>query len=80
MKCPKCNGSGFRRNPKYPNPASWSWAGIEGWPCKYCGESGYVIGNIKDILDFLKHLEVKFHNDKHYRDQVKHCIDTIEKY
>jgi predicted nucleic-acid-binding Zn-ribbon protein len=81
MKCPKCNGSGFRVNKSYPNPASWSFAGVPGWPCKHCGESGYIIGNIKDVLDFLKHLEVKFgvEHNKEYVKMVKQCIDSIEK-
>lgn len=79
MKCPKCDGKGWYDNPKYPNPASYSHAGEPSIKCKHCNGTGYIIGDVKDLLAFLKHLQVYFEKDKHYYHQVKQCIDIIEK-
>ena len=80
MICGKCEGKGWYDNPKYPNPVHYSYAGEPTLRCRKCRGIGYVIGNVNDVLDFLKHLEVKFEKDKEYLPQVKQCIDTIEKY
>jgi hypothetical protein len=79
MKCPKCDGKGWYANPRYPNPASWSWAGEPSFPCRNCGKSGYIIGNTKDVVDFLKHLKVKFEieKDSHYLKMTKQCLTAI---
>lgn len=82
MKCPKCKGCGYYPNPKYPNPASWSYAGEPSFPCRKCKQTGFVIGNVKEVLEFLNHLKVKFEieRDKDYLREVNQCIDVIEKY
>ena len=78
MKCVKCDGNGYYDNPKYINCHSFC-EGIESRiNCKKCKGSGYVIGNIKDVVSFLKHLEFKFQHDKEYLFQIKQCLDTIE--
>ncbi len=76
-KCTKCDGRGWYENPRYPLVGSW--AGIPSFKCGKCKETGYVIGNVKDVLQFLKHLRVKFEYDKEYREQVDQCIAAIEK-
>ena len=57
MKCTKCNGKGWVTNTRYyRHSPSWSWehdiSPIK--PCKDCKGSGYIIGNINDIVDRLK--------------------------
>ena len=59
MKCSKCNGSGTIDNPRY-------WGGryscIEAWErgydpsikCKQCNGTGYIIGNMSEIVDRLR--------------------------
>lgn len=82
MICPKCKGAGCYRNPKYPNPASWSYAGEPNLPCRKCRQTGYIIGNVKDVMDHLKHLLVKFEmeGDKEYQRYTHECIKAIEGY
>ena len=57
MKCPKCNGEGLASNPRYYRYSS-SEAYERGIPaaieCKHCHGSGYIIGNIQDIVDRLE--------------------------
>ena len=77
MKCAKCDGKGWYDNPKYPIPYG-NWAGEPTINCKKCKGSGYIIGNVKDVLDLLNHLEVYFKYDKDYLKQVKQCINVIE--
>lgn len=79
MKCPKCDGRGWYENPSYPNPASWNYAGEPTKRCGKCKESGYIIGNVKDVLSFLKHLQVKFEleKDAEYVRLTKQCITAI---
>lgn len=57
MECPKCNGRGYITNKRYYNMSpSLAWEhGIK--PMRTCGNckgSGFIIGNIKDIVDRLK--------------------------
>lgn len=82
MICPKCKGAGHYPNPRYPNPASWSYAGEPSLPCRKCKQTGYIIGNVADVLDHLKHLQVKFEleNDKEYLRYARECIEAIEGY
>lgn len=57
MKCPKCEGRGIVYNPRY-----YRYSSVEAYErgipaaieCKYCKGSGYIIGNIQDIVDRLK--------------------------
>jgi hypothetical protein len=79
MICPKCEGKGWYDNPNYPAPANHSWAGIPTIDCRKCKRTGYIIGDVKDVVDFLKHLEVKFKDNKELLGQVKQCINAIEK-
>ncbi len=75
-RCVKCEGRGFKHNPKF-HPG----IGVEpSLKCRTCRGSGFVIGDVGSVLNFLKHLEFKFEKDKEYLMQVKQCIDVIEKY
>lgn len=83
MTCNKCNGKGWNHNERYwKAKADINSSGYLRYnpsvKCGKCKGSGFIIGNIKEVLDFLKHLQVKFAHDKHYLDQVKNCINTIE--
>ncbi len=78
MVCPKCNGRGWYENPRYPNPASWSYAGVPSFKCSKCRETGYIIGNISDILQLLKVLQHKIY-DKELSKEIKQAIESIEK-
>lgn len=79
MKCPKCDGKGWRRNPK------WTGGGCDvypiSYPCRYCGESGYVIGNVRDVLNYLKGMQARAERsgDKRTSAELKRCISIIEK-
>lgn len=57
MKCPKCEGRGIVYNPRYLRYSS-SEAYERGIPaaieCKHCHGSGYIIGNINDIVERLE--------------------------
>jgi hypothetical protein len=76
-ECPKCKGNGWYPNPRYPNPSSWSWAGEPSFKCSKCKETGYIIGNVKDVLSFLKVLQNELRGEMLI--ELKQCIDTIEK-
>lgn len=84
MKCKKCEGRGWNENARYWNAKSninsdYYLRYEPSIECGKCKGSGYIIGNVKDVLDFLKHLEAaKFMHDKEYREQVRQCIDAIE--
>jgi RecJ-like exonuclease len=83
MKCQKCEGKGWNDNEKYwkakANIHNDNYMRYEpSIKCSKCKGSGYIIGNVKDVLSFLKHLEFKFSKDKEYLEQVKNCINTIE--
>ena len=83
MICDKCNGHGLVDNPKYydhGSAISYERGISPKKKCRKCKGSGYLIGNISEILAFLKHLEVKFEmdRDKEYLHQVKQCIKAIE--
>ena len=57
MECPKCKGAGFVSNPRYyNNDAQYSWShGISPSKiCSACKGSGYIIGNMKDIVERLR--------------------------
>lgn len=79
MRCPKCEGRGWYENPKYPNPASWSYAGEPSIDCRKCGKRGYIIGNVPDVVEFLKVLANNFEHDKERLREIKQCIEAIEK-
>lgn len=57
MKCKKCDGQGVVPNPRYYRYSS-SEAYERGIPvtktCPYCQGSGYIIGNINDIVERLE--------------------------
>lgn len=78
MICKKCEGKGWYDNPKYPAPTSHSWAGVPTIDCRICKGTGYIIGNVKDVISFLKVLENRFHNDKEILKEVNQCILAIE--
>lgn len=57
MKCPKCNGSGVIANPRYyrySNSVAYERGIKPIKDCKNCNGSGYIIGNIQDIVDRLE--------------------------
>jgi len=85
MICENCKGKGWVDNSVYWKKKEnlHSSAYLLHDPtikCKKCHGSGYIIGNMNDILDFLKHLQVKFEheNDKEYLRSTKQCIKAIE--
>lgn len=78
MICDKCQGKGWYPNPKYPSAGNW--AGIPSFKCGKCKSSGYIIGNVKDVLDHMEYLKVKFKNDKETMRHIEQCIDVITKY
>lgn len=76
MKCEKCVGRGWYENPKYPMKGNW--AGVSSFKCGKCRGTGYVIGSIKEVLEFLKVLQ---NNPSAItKHDIQECIDTIEKY
>ena len=84
MECQDCEGKGWKDNQRYwtakANIHNDSYMRYEpNIKCKSCKGSGYIVGNVKDVLDFLRILENKFRNEKEYLEQVKNCINTIEK-
>lgn len=57
MKCPICKGCGKVPNPKYFNHSpSWAWEHDipTSLKCSKCKGSGYIIGNMTDIVERLK--------------------------
>ena len=57
MKCPKCNGKGLCYNPRYYRHSSseaWEMGIQPNIPCKHCNGSGFIIGNISEIVDRLR--------------------------
>lgn len=81
MKCEKCNGTGSKDNPKYWDKSNDSY--IMHNPktkCKKCGGSGFIIGNVKDVLTFLHYLNNTNQLLPTDRKDLQQCIDTIEKY
>ena len=83
MKCVKCNGKGKRDNPKYYRYgcAVAYERGIQPMVnCKSCNGSGYIIGNIKDVINFLEHLKVKFEleKNKEYLREVEQCLKIMK--
>ena len=57
MMCGKCNGRGVVANPRYyrhSNSEAWEMGIPATKPCKHCGGSGYIIGNIGDIVERLR--------------------------
>jgi len=56
-KCEKCEGQGWKDNPRYWNmSATIAWE--RGIPsrinCRECKGTGYVIGDVKDAIDTLR--------------------------
>lgn len=79
MICSKCNGRGWYDNPR------WEGSGHGGVSpslrCKKCNETGYVLGNVKDVVSTLKRLEMFFKNvykDDGYLADIQSCIKIIE--
>ena len=57
MKCAKCNGIGMVTNNRYylhSNSEAYEMGIHPTKPCKHCGGSGYIIGNIGDIVERLR--------------------------
>ena len=57
MKCAKCNGRGIVANNRYylhSSSEAYEMGIYPTKPCKHCGGSGYIIGNIGDIVDRLR--------------------------
>lgn len=81
MKCEKCDGRGWNDNQRYWNTAACIAyeRGIEARKkCGKCKGTGYIIGNVKDVLDLLKVLK---NNRQCCTDkEIQQCIDAIEKY
>lgn len=79
MVCPKCEGKGWIRNPR------WTGGSCDVYPisykCKFCEESGYVIGNVRDVLDYMNFLLAQHQRmgDKEGTAKIKRCISIITK-
>ncbi len=87
MKCSHCNGAGQIDNPKY-------WTAKSDYPrsdyylsfettlkCKACKGAGYIVANIKDILDILRGVKARGAINKLEKediDNLQKCIDLIE--
>lgn len=59
MECPKCNGSGRVENPRYFNgqyscTEAWERGYDPSIKCRKCNGTGYIIGNISDIVNRLR--------------------------
>jgi len=82
MKCPKCNGEGWRYNPKYSgyNAASLYSNGEDvRKPCSKCRGTGFIIGSIREVYDTLIVLR---NNHKWHKEELRdinQCIEAIEK-
>jgi RecJ-like exonuclease len=84
MKCQKCNGKGFVDNERYYSTkekykTDYYLRYDPTIVCNKCRGSGYIIEKVAEVLSFLKHLEVYFHQNPDYKRQVKQCIEAIEK-
>ena len=82
MQCSKCEGRGWIRNPKWHGGGSASEGIKPSFKCKKCGGSGYIIGNVEDVLKTLKHLEQYFtleNKHKEHAQSIRDCINIIEK-
>jgi len=58
-KCDKCDGKGWKDNPKYWNAKAkyqtdWYLHYKTRVNCKTCKGTGYVIGDVMDAIDVLK--------------------------
>lgn len=53
MICKKCNGNGYRNNPRYHGcqDVGWHEPRIK---CRACEGSGFIVGSLKEVLDVLK--------------------------
>lgn len=79
MKCPKCNGTGVIDNPRYYRYSSFVAyeRGIKAIKdCKNCNGSGYIIGNIQDIVD---RLECAAKGVTISKDEAKQMLEAITK-
>lgn len=87
MRCEKCDGKGCKDNPKYYEAkckykTDYYLTFEPTIKCRACKGTGYVIGDVKDVLNFLRGLEMKFSHfkdDIEYLDKVRECIKIIEK-
>ena len=81
MKCDKCEGRGWNDNPKYWDKRNSSHIlHSPSKKCMNCKGTGFVIGNIMDVLNFLHYLENTNQLLPQDRGDLRKCIDTIEKY
>ena len=59
MKCLKCNGYGYIRNPKRKTMSkteAWESDCLNDIKCPVCGGSGFILGNYNEIMDLLNSL------------------------
>ena len=79
-KCDKCEGNGWKDNPKY-----WNASRANDWylqyptriNCRACKGTGYVIGDVRDAIDILK---VWKNNPQGITDkEFKQAIEILEK-
>lgn len=82
MKCEKCEGRGWITNVRYYDlgcAISYERNVQPTKKCKKCNGSGFIIGNINEVLEYLRYLENYFthENKKHELRQVKNCIKAI---
>lgn len=74
MICEKCKGRGRRENPRYHGCQDIGWHE----PmicCRACGGSGFIVGNLREVLDVLKVIR----NGGSYRkEDIEQAIKVIE--
>ena len=79
MKCPKCGGQGIVCNQRYYRHSSSEAyeMGISSTKeCKSCNGTGYIIGNIQDIVD---RLECAANGVTISKDEAKQMLEAITK-
>ncbi len=85
MKCTKCSGTGMVENPEYyRNKHQYDTCYYLLFSptrvCSKCKGSGYIIGKISEVLNFLEYLrDTEFRDNLEMKKQVIDCINTINK-
>ena len=79
-KCDKCDGNGWKDNPKY-----WNATRMNDWylqynpriDCRACKGTGYMIGDVRDAIDILR----VYKNNPHgiTKSEFLKAIEILEK-
>lgn len=79
MKCKKCQGCGWIRNPKWVGGGSASDGITPSRTCKTCQGTGFVVGDMKDVISQLKYVAATLLaiNQKELSNDIQECIKII---